>query len=163
MKVFAALLALSVQICITASIAQSAAFPKGPNQQLTPGSICSNPNSYRYPERIAYCNRNVASELKDDIIKDYDRQLGYQIEQMPRSRFKIDHYIPLCMGGANDRTNLWPQHESVYTITDQFEQISCDKMAKGVLSQKDAIELIQTVKNDLSKASEVRKKLEDLN
>lgn len=159
---FAALLTLSLQICISTSFAVSGNFPKGPNPQLTPGAVCDTPNAHRYPEQIAYCNRNVASDLKNEIIQDYDKQLGFSIESMPRSDFKIDHYIPLCMGGANDRTNLWPQHKSVYTITDQFEQISCDKMAKGTLLQKDAIELIREVKNDLSKAQEVMKKLNSL-
>ena len=71
---------------------------------------------------------------------------------MPRADFKIDHYIPLCAGGSNDESNLWPQHESVYQITDPLEPLVCEKMAAGKLTQAQAIELVRQAKNDLSKA-----------
>ena len=140
----------------------SAQYPKGPDQAITPGAICNAPDSYRYPEKIAYCTRNVSSELKNEIIDQYDSSLGYHIRELNRAQFKIDHYIPLCMGGSNDRTNLWPQHESVYTITDPLEQLSCDKMAAGKLTQKDAIEHIRRAKNNLDQAPEIIREIEAL-
>jgi hypothetical protein len=130
-------------------------YPQGPNPNLTPGETCTHASTYRYPERIPYCDRNVTSDLKRAIIARYDRQLGYRIESMQRSKFKIDHYIPLCMGGSNDASNLWPQHESVYTVTDPLEPILCEKMAQGKLKQADAIDMIREAKNDLSKVSAI--------
>ncbi len=144
----------------TAVLAQP--FPTGPDSQVTPGETCDRPNAYRYPEQIAYCNRNVDSGLKRDIIVQYDKQLGYQVSQMPRNDFKIDHYIPLCMGGGNDRKNLWPQHKSVYEITDPLEQEMCIKMSEGVLKQARAIDLMRRAKNNLKEVDSIRKEINAL-
>lgn len=131
-------------------------FPTGPNAQLTPGETCTTPSAHRYPEQIAYCERSVDTQLKKDIIKTYDQNLGYRIQSMERSQFKIDHYIPLCMGGANDKENLWPQHKTVYEITDPLEQEACEKMAQGKLLQAKAIELIKQAKNNLDQVGKIR-------
>ena len=134
-------------------------FPKGPDATMTPGSLCTHPTEHRYPERIAYCARNVMSDLKKQIFQDYDQKLGYQTQQMDRQQFKIDHYIPLCAGGSNEKDNLWPQHVSVYTITDPVEPLICDKMAQGRLSQADAIVFVKRAKNDLSQVDAVMAEL----
>ncbi len=127
-------------------------FPTGPDPELTPGDVCHHPDTYRYEEKIAYCERDVDTDLKYDIIDTYDQELGFTISNMPRNKFKIDHYIPLCMGGSNERVNLWPQHESVYKITDPLEAKLCEKMSEGKLLQAKAIELIRRAKNNLSEA-----------
>lgn len=139
---------------------RTASFPLGPDEQLTPGSLCRQPDQYRYPEHIAYCSRSVSSRTKDDIIKMYDRSRGYQIGRMNRGDFKIDHYLPLCMGGSNETDNLWPQHKSVYQQTDQIEQYLCERMACGLTRQSDAINTLKGVKNDLSKAPALLRELE---
>lgn len=150
MKALSAFFLLCSLAVLPSAFADS--FPTMPDQHMTPGALCQNPDSHRYPENIAYCNRNVTSETKHQIIENYDRAFGYTIEQMPREDFKIDHYIPLCVGGANSIENLWPQHKTVYVITDPLEQAVCDKMAEGKLLQKDAVELIKQGKNNLDKA-----------
>lgn len=123
-------------------------FPKGPDAALTPGALCEHPDAYRYPEQIKYCERDVSSSTKAEIFKNYDK-LGYRTRSMKRQAFKIDHYIPLCAGGSNEETNLWPQHVSVYEITDRLEALVCEKMAAGRLEQKDAVEFIKEAKNNL--------------
>ena len=90
---------------------------------------------------------------KQEIIKMYDAKLGYSIGRMNRQDFKIDHYIPLCMGGSNDISNLWPQHKTVYQITDELEGLLCVKMANDRLTQSKAIQLIQDAKNNLDRVS----------
>lgn len=144
------------------AFAGSVSFPKGPNQELTPGDVCHNPDSYRYEERIAYCERDVDPKLKAQIIKQYDRELGYSVGSMPRGKFKIDHYIPLCMGGSNEAINLWPQHESVYKVTDPLEQVLCEKMADGRLLQAEAIDMIKRAKKNLDEAPMLLEKAESL-
>jgi hypothetical protein len=134
-------------------------FPTGPDVSLTPGDFCHQADSYRYPERIPYCDRNVEPGLKSNIIVQYDHLLGFSIENMPRGKFKIDHYIPLCMGGSNEASNLWPQHESVYTITDPLEPVICQKMSEGKLLQAEAIDLIKQAKNHLDEAPAILKKV----
>lgn len=157
-------LALAVLVLSTLSFHQSFAdsFPTGPVKQMTPGKLCDRPNAHRYPEKIAYCNRDVSPELKRHIIEEYDRQFGFRIETMERDNFKIDHYIPLCMGGSNDITNLWPQHVSVYTITDPLEEAICEKMYDGKLLQKDAVNLIKEAKNHLDEAPAILAQVHNL-
>ena len=135
-------------------------FPLGPDENLTPGAVCTQSGTYRYPEHIKYCERNVSTNRKKDIYEEYDR-LGYRTLSK-RGNFKIDHYIPLCAGGANDSKNLWPQHRTVYEITDKLEEVLCIKMSEGKLKQKDAIDLIKDAKNHLEKVPEIEKYVRSL-
>jgi hypothetical protein len=130
--------------------ADQTSYPIRPDESLTPGSLCSNPDSKRYPEGIPYCSRSVKSALKHEIMQTYDERLGFGVTRMSRAAFKIDHYIPLCMGGSNNSDNLWPQHEAVYVVTDPLEQEACIKMSKGLLRQADAVVMIKQAKADLS-------------
>jgi hypothetical protein len=130
-------------------------YPIGPDMRLTPGSLCTRPDYRRYPEQIAYCERNVETQRKYQIIDNYNRELGYKIERSQRQQFKIDHYIPLCMGGSNETNNLWPQHVTVYNQTDSLEGLLCEKMKAGRLLQVKAIEYIKTAKKDLSRVREI--------
>ncbi len=165
MRTVKRVLGVLVLLASTAVFAQSgknAGFPIGPNPQLTPGAVCTNPTELRYPEKIKYCNREVDTSLKYHIIQEYDEQLGFQIGKMERTKFKIDHYVPLCAGGSNDPSNLWPQHESVYLITDGLESRICEKMAAGKLRQADAFRIIKTGKNDLSTVPKLMQQLQSL-
>jgi hypothetical protein len=137
-------------------------FPVGPNPQLTPGKLCDVPTTYRYPEHIAYCDRDVTYDTKESLIQKYDEQLGYHIETLNRADFKIDHFIPLCAGGSNDTANLWPQHKSVYAITDPVEPLICAKMAAGKLKQADAVKLVVRAKTYLNQVADVMKILNTL-
>lgn len=145
------------------SFAQSSMgeFPKGPNARLTPGELCDRPARYRYPENIAYCDRDVTVDQKEQIFANY-RANGYRLNTSDRSSYKIDHYIPLCAGGSNNNENLWPQHISIGTQTDDLEKLGCDKMAQGKLTQAKFVLLIKKVKNDLSQASKIRGELNRL-
>jgi hypothetical protein len=137
-------------------------YPIGPNPGLTPGSLCERPTTKRYFEGIPYCARDVDSDVKREVMAAYDRELGFKVLKMDRGAFKIDHFIPLCMGGSNQPSNLWPQHESVYVITDLLEAVSCDKMAQGKLLQADAVAGIREAKLNLSKAQEILQRVRSL-
>jgi hypothetical protein len=137
-------------------------FPAGPDPELTPGKLCDRPDSYRYPEHIPYCTRSVSHGAKIAVIQTYDDTRGFQIQATGRANFKIDHYIPLCMGGSNDKSNIWPQHRSVYEQTDPMEGLACEKMADGVLKQSRAVELIREAKNDLSRVPAIMSYLRSL-
>ncbi len=121
-------------------------FPITPNEKITPGDVCDVANSFRYPERIKYCEREVSRERKAAIFLTYDRELGFHTREMNRADFKIDHYIPLCMGGSNDDENLWPQHKTIYQQTDPLEPVLCELMASGQMLQAKAISIIRSVK-----------------
>lgn len=155
-------LLVSTLLVLTASSAFALdAFPKAPDATITPGALCTHPDERRYPEKIAYCERDVDPRTKTEIFLAYD-QLGYRTRTMKRQDFKIDHYLPLCMGGSNAKTNLWPQHKSVYEITDALEQKVCEKMAEGILLQKDAINIIKDAKANLDKVDGYMEELEGM-
>jgi hypothetical protein len=137
-------------------------YPKNPDLNLTPGKYCTHPDSYRYKEHIPYCRRDVSSGLKRAVIAEYNEKDGYNITPEERGDFKIDHLIPLCMGGANEEDNLWPQHKTVYVITDPIEELGCEKMAEGKLLQKDAVALLMRAKMHLEQADEVISELNAL-
>ena len=155
-------LSLSLLFCFLACNAFAVDYPKAPHEQLTPGSLCTNPTSYRYPERIAYCERDVSSAKKDEIFSLYRSRLGFKLAPGTRSSYKIDHFIPLCAGGSNNKDNLWPQHISLFTLTDPIEGVGCEKLKEGRISQRDFINLIKEVKYNISEASSVLRKLQTL-
>lgn len=130
-------------------------FPQGPDPQLTPGVLCTNSPVRRYAEQIVYCERNVDGSTKAQVIAMYDQQLGFSIRQMNRGDFKIDHFIPLSIGGANSVENLWPQHKSVYTVTDPLEQQLSNKMVEGRITQAEAIRVIREAKLNLGRVPEL--------
>lgn len=137
------------------------AYPLHPDPGLTPGSLCTEPDRYRHPEQIPYCERNVNSFLKESIFIAYKRDLGYRLTG-DRTLYKIDHLIPLCAGGSNNRDNLWPQHVKLSTITDQIESVGCEKLSKEKITQKALIELVMRAKMDLTQAPKILKGLKKL-
>ena len=160
MKNLLALSLVSLFFVNLASAGENASrFPKNPNLTETPGKLCSSPSSVRYPEKIAYCERDVDTYTKNAIIQKYDSLYGYSIRQMNRGDFKIDHLVPLCAGGANVEENLWPQHKSVYNVTDPLEPLICEKMAAGRLKQADAIRLVLQAKMNLDQVQNIIKQI----
>jgi len=135
-------------------------YPSGPDERLTNGDLCEHGDSHRYPEQIEYCSRSVSSSKKWDIIDQYEA-LGYEIRRFGRENFKIDHLIPLCAGGSNDESNLWPQHRTVYEQTDKIEEMTCRLMAQGKMTQEEAVALILDTKNNLEKADAVEADLRE--
>ncbi len=150
-------------VLLTSTLAYSdERFPDGPNYEMTPGKLCDSPTEHRYAEQIAYCERNVSSDTKNAVIADYDRKLGYKIRSMPRSDFKIDHFIPLSVGGSNDVENLWPQHKSIYAYSDKIESYVSELMRSGKLKQVDAINAVVNCKLELKRCAEIESDLAKL-
>ncbi len=144
-----------------ASASATEPYPDRPDAALTPGSLCAERHQTRYPERIPVCERSVDVETKENIVRNYD-DLGYRIGAIGRRRFKIDHFIPLCMGGSNEMDNLWPQHETIYPLTDALEAACCEKMADGRLTQDRAIQYIREGKADPELAPVLVREVESL-
>lgn len=152
---------LMLFILLVTSLIHAAEYPRGPLTNLTPGELCSTPTSFRYPENIPYCERDVAVELKEQVFSEY-RRAGFVLPSNARRSYKIDHFLPLCAGGANTLENLWPQHITIYPITDPIEELGCKKLALGKITQKDLISLIKKAKLDLSQAPIVLNQLDRL-
>jgi hypothetical protein len=137
-------------------------YPIHPHEEMTTGSLCETADSIRYPERIKYCVRAVETGLKKEIIVKYDRAFGYRVGASKRTDFKIDHLIPLCMGGSNNENNLWPQHKTVFAITDPLEPEFCKKMSENKILQKDAVEMIIYAKHHLDEVADILKHIQAL-
>lgn len=134
-------------------------YPIGPNLERTPGKLCEH-GVTRYAQQITYCERNVSTGTKNTVIREYDEKLGYDIRQMNRNDFKIDHFIPLSIGGSNDEENLWPQHKSIYAYSDKIELYVFQLMEADKILQKEAIELVKECKLQLSRCPEIEHYLE---
>jgi protein tyrosine phosphatase (PTP) superfamily phosphohydrolase (DUF442 family) len=113
-----------------------------PNWSLTPGNLCTptDPNfkEYRYPEHIAYCNRNVTQQMKQQVAA------SYNVPQSTWSNYEFDHLIPLCIGGDSSVDNLWPQPRGATESDgkDKLENELFNQMSAGTIKQKDAVQKI---------------------
>jgi hypothetical protein len=142
------------------SAPENGRFPTHPHSEVTPGSLCERASEMRYPERVKYCDRDVDGSLKAQLFVMYDREFGYETTKMERSDFKIDHLIPLCLGGSNDADNLWPQHKSIYEQTDPLEPFLCGTLAEGKVKQAEAVQIILAIKQNPFNADNELRKLE---
>jgi hypothetical protein len=98
-----------------------------PDKNLTGGTA-----SIRTKERIAACghakeNRHrLPPKVRDEILTRYKLLPG------THPNYEIDHLIPLCLGGSDDPSNLWPQPRRSIEETwnaeakDRFERRMCE-------------------------------------
>jgi protein tyrosine phosphatase (PTP) superfamily phosphohydrolase (DUF442 family) len=113
-----------------------------PNWSVTPGNLCtpSDPNfkEYRYSEHIAYCQRNVTQQMKQQVAATYN------VPQNTWSNYEFDHLIPLCIGGDSSVDNLWPQPHGATESggKDKLENQLYNEMAAGAITQKAAVQQI---------------------
>lgn len=153
---------LSIFFLISSFSAFADSFPKGPDRTLTPGSLCESGKS-RHPQKITYCERNVSSAKKWEIFRAYNNLgLGYNIHPGNRGQYKIDHFYPLCIGGSNNHDNLWPQHETLYTQTDDIEHLTCEMVSTGQLKRDEALRYVIEAKTNIENAKEILKELREL-
>jgi hypothetical protein len=79
--------------------------------------------------------RNVTAGMKEYIY------LEYGIYNRNHSEWAIDHLIPLCMGGSNDKSNLWPLKKYEKwgkNRKDGLERYLCHAICKGDISIEEA-------------------------
>lgn len=96
---------LVVAAFLATTLAQATKYPYLPNPMLTPGVAATTDINIicekSYPQRA----RKVSAATKNKVYRTY----GVDKEQCVKG-CKIDHLIPLAIGGSNDIKNLWP-HE----------------------------------------------------
>ena len=109
-----------------------------PDWSLTPGRLCtpSDPNfkEYRYSEHIAYCNRNVTQQMKQQVAAEYS------VPESNWSNYEFDHLIPLCIGGNSSVDNIWPQPHGANESDgkNKLENDLYNQMAAGTITQRAA-------------------------
>jgi hypothetical protein len=113
-----------------------------PDWSFTPGRLCtsSDPDfkEYRYAEHIAYCNRNVTQQMKQEVAA------HYSVPQSAWSGYEFDHLIPLCIGGDSHVDNLWPQPRGANGSDDKdkLETQLYNEMSAGTVKQAEAVRQI---------------------
>jgi hypothetical protein len=84
---------------VTAAIA---ADPVLPDPKLTPGAVVTTDATTICRPGYSRSVRHTSGQLKHQVYVEYgiDRNAGH---------YEIDHLIPLGIGGADARENLWPE------------------------------------------------------
>ena len=95
---------LLAAIVLAGVAAPAFAFDVSPDPDSTEGSVrigghdraaaCGHAKEYRGP---------VSADRRDEVL------LRYGLPAGPHPDYEIDHLIPLCLGGSDDFSNLWPQ------------------------------------------------------
>ena len=123
------LVAIATLVVILAT-APVVAFEVRPDKNLTGGSV-------RTGDRDAACgharqNRGpMPQERRDEILRRYGLPPGTHPD------YEIDHLIPLCLGGSDDPSNLWPQPRRSIEETwnaeakDRLERLMCNMVCDG--------------------------------
>ncbi len=97
-----------------------------PRADLTPGvvastdihDVCGTVGGLTYSKR----HRATTSEMKHEVLRRYGVSHAGE----------IDHRVPLCLGGADDIRNLWPQQS--FAAKDKLEAATCRAVCSGQLS-----------------------------
>jgi hypothetical protein len=112
-----------------------------PNPVLTPGHLCTANDvdflGRRYPEQIPLCTRNILPETKVAVLHQYNIPLA------DRDKYKIDHLIPLVLGGSNSIDNIWPQPIAEAKEKDKFVMDLYLRLKAGYITQQEAIQEIE--------------------
>lgn len=145
MKMIAALIFLmSFQVVLAEPIFP---IPINPDEQITPGDFCATEDSdfleYRYPEKLAYCKRNVSKGDKNAIYN------AYGVDLKCKHRYTIDHFVPLSIGGNNNHKNLWPEHVLVKETRAHLENELFQKVRDGEMKSEDAVKILIREKTQL--------------
>lgn len=91
LKIWKTALAILITLCLGATV-QGEDNPL-PDPKLTPGRVA----------KIRQDRHRVTEEMERQVFR------IYQIPWERRAEFKIDHLIPVELGGADTIDNLWPQ------------------------------------------------------
>jgi hypothetical protein len=121
---------VAIAMLVDIFAAPAGAFEVRPDKNLTGGSV-------RTPDRLAACghakeNRGpMFAARRDEILRRYGLPAGTHPD------YEIDHLIPLCLGGSDDPSNLWPQPRRSIEETwnaeakDRLEHLMCDMVCAG--------------------------------
>ncbi len=139
---------LPMLLVLVLSSASFAGFqsPKAPNPKLSPGKLCSPEDSDYWrtfgegEQAVHICSRNVSMSQK------YQTLSKYGIDKKKRSQYKIDHVIPLNIGGSNDSSNLFPIDKSLMGIYERAEWPIYQAFRHDMVTTKEAQSFVKNWK-----------------
>jgi hypothetical protein len=123
--------ALAASACILFS-GGTALASSGPDAVLTPGATDPNVTQANIQQTICLVGyaegiRNVSTATKNAVYSEY------QIPKSQRSKYVIDHLVPLEVGGANSKANLWPQAKTDAKTKDTVENLLHAEVCNGTV------------------------------
>jgi hypothetical protein len=87
---------------------------------------------------VARGRRNVPDAVRRE------RFAAYGISWNDRSRYELDHLVPLEIGGSNDSTNLWPEPLKAAARKDQVENELHREVCRGAITVEAAQRTFET-------------------
>jgi hypothetical protein len=122
----------------TAAVVRVLRLNATPNEQETPGALCSASDTdfdgFRYAEHIAHCKRDVSGSKKRSV------KASYGLRPSEYEDYQVDHRISLSIGGSNARANLWPLKIADAQRKARLEAELLDDVSNGRMTQASAIE-----------------------
>lgn len=115
------------------SHAEATNYKYRPDRNLTPGHVAGNAFedvcSSGYPER----SRNVTFSTKKRVFDTYKTPIKDRAGDVS----KIDHLVPLSIGGSNDVRNLWPHYYKGHPVWTVYKKSRLEvKLRKMVCNEK---------------------------
>jgi hypothetical protein len=107
---------LLIASCLAANV--QAGDDMLPDPKLTPGKVARNGK-----------DRNGVTEEMERKV--FDR---YRIPWRRRAEFKIDHLIPIELGGADTIDNLWPQSLRIKPYNAQRKELLTERLLARIAS-----------------------------
>ncbi len=80
----------------------------------------------------------MTNARRDEVLARYKLPAGSHPD------YEIDHLVPLCLGGSDDASNLWPEPRRNIEpkwnaeAKDRLERTLCDLVCDGLLDLGDA-------------------------
>jgi hypothetical protein len=131
-------LALAIAALLTLAGASGATdYAIIPDPELTPGAV----RTTDVGDICAHGTRELrhwSRERDSRILAEYGLPPG------PHPQFKVDHLVPLCLGGADSDSNLWPEPRRALEPEwnaerkDDLEARLCQMVCAGALDVREA-------------------------
>jgi hypothetical protein len=125
---------LAIVLLAAALTAPAFAFEVRPNPNLTTGSVRIDGHDVSATCGHSKPHRGSMNHARrDEVLTRYGLPPGMHPD------YEIDHLIPLCLGGSDDPSNLWPQpRRSIEPkwnaeAKDRVERLVCDMVCSGQL------------------------------
>lgn len=116
-----------------AALLSAAAAADMPNRSITPGDVAERNTSVVCQIGEARRERNVPYRIRDRVYLAYGIPRGAR-----KGLYRIDHLIPLELGGSNRPSNLWPQSYADSKLKDRVESELHEAVCDGSMRLDDA-------------------------